>query len=94
MMDAEQPTDCEVCGHKDHYAGVYASAYVPYSGRLCFPCGAVRAEAKWIEKFVNEEVNKELSIVTYKDNAYFQKGKVWISRDEVIEKLKSAGKIK
>lgn len=84
----EQHMDCEVCGHTDHFAGVFASAYVPYSGRICFPCGAVGAEAKWVKEEIETRSGKESLIVTYEDGSYYQKGKPWITRGEVIEKLK------
>ena len=85
---SERPTDCESCGHTDHYAGVYASGHIPYSGRLCYPCGAVRAEPEWIKDYVEELTGGESSIVTYKDGSYCQEGKPWITRSEVIEKIK------
>ena len=82
-----RPTDCESCGHTDHYAGVYASGHIPYSGRLCYPCGAVGAEVQWIKDYVEELTGGESSIVTYKDGSYFRRGEPFVTRDEVIKEI-------
>jgi len=88
---SERHTDCEACGHTDHYAGVYASGHIPYSGRLCYPCGAVGAEAKWIKEDIEFMSGKESGIVTYEDGSYFRRGKPFATRDEVIEKIMGGG---